>query len=99
MDHAREMHSLFLKAVTADECRLIFDMFLAKSGMAVDPPKYIPPSSASEPSETDTDLEHLLVELLLGDGSQDASILQTAFSKVTLPSPTAIPAEPNEITA
>ena len=78
---ARDTQRQMSAATTVDECRLLFDMFLAKSGIPMEPtnddlpypspaPSVIPPNSAT----SDTDMESLLVELLLsGDSSTDIS--------------------------
>ncbi|KAJ7228169.1 hypothetical protein GGX14DRAFT_611536 [Mycena pura] len=72
-DQARDMRRLLAKATSADECRLILDMFLAKSGIAPDVP-YPSPSSLSDAQATherdrgpaEAALELALVELFLG---------------------------------
>jgi hypothetical protein len=71
--HARELQRQLLTATTVDECRLLVDMFLAKSGLSLeltnDELPYPSPASSVLPSHTsvaDADLEHSLVELLLG---------------------------------
>ena len=71
IDHAQEMRRLLAQATNVDECRLIVDMFMAKSGIELEPvdhSKQSPPSSASQPLPLrfDADLEHSLVELFLG---------------------------------
>ena len=72
-DDVRDIHHLLSSATSADECRLIFDMFLAKSGINVEHAKQggthsLPQRSA--PTEllglADASVEHSLVELLLG---------------------------------
>ncbi|GLB34110.1 hypothetical protein LshimejAT787_0109940 [Lyophyllum shimeji] len=78
---AKDMHRLFARATTADECRLIFDMFLAKSGIPVkatncDAPYPSPSPSVVAREQTaavEAALEHTLVELLLGADSASAS--------------------------
>ncbi|KAJ6560331.1 hypothetical protein B0H19DRAFT_113795 [Mycena capillaripes] len=78
-DHARDMRRLLAKATNADECRLIFEMFLAKAGVTLEPASYdVPypsPSSSSEthatPDPSEAALELLLVELLLGGGMEE----------------------------
>lgn len=82
LDDTRDLHRMLSKAQNADECRLIFDMFLAKSGIPVQPTDYnVPypspsPSHSStarqEPTPADAALENSLVELFLGsEVSQD----------------------------
>jgi hypothetical protein len=72
-DDARDMHRLLSRATSAEECRLIFDMFLAKSGIKVEPADHSTSRSLPQPSAlavqitpADAPLEHSLVELLLG---------------------------------
>jgi hypothetical protein len=74
-DHAHDMRRLLAKATNVDECRLIFDMFLAKSGVPVEPTTYdVPypsPSTSSDPhpsarEPSEVALELSLVELFLG---------------------------------
>ncbi|KAJ7167697.1 hypothetical protein C8R46DRAFT_1191771 [Mycena filopes] len=77
-DHARDMRRLLSKATSADECRLIFEMFLSKSGVAIEPapvpasydvPYPSPSPSAAETRDTgEVMLELSLVELFLGGG-------------------------------
>ena len=71
---ARDMHRLLSSATTADECRIIFDMFLARSGIAGEPKTMVVPYPSPSPSLVkqshftvkETSLETSLVELLLG---------------------------------
>jgi len=69
-EDARDIHHLMSRATSADECRLIFDMFLAKSGIKVEADgggsSPLPPAAAVRITPADTPLEHSLVELLLG---------------------------------
>ncbi|KAJ7506533.1 hypothetical protein B0H11DRAFT_1794394 [Mycena galericulata] len=79
-DHARDMRRLLARATNADECRLLFDMFLVKSGVALEHAPYDAPypsplsdnahSSTRESSEVM--LELALVELFLGGGEEQA---------------------------
>lgn len=74
-EDARDMYRLLSRATSADECRLIFDMFLAKSGIKVESADNhgSPPSAAAvQITPADAPLEHSLVELLLG-GTDPAS--------------------------
>ncbi|KAF9464821.1 hypothetical protein BDZ94DRAFT_1320696 [Collybia nuda] len=74
---AQDMHRLLSRATSADECRLIFDMFLAKSGISIGPVDYDIPYPSPSPSVAprsqitpeDIPLEHSLVELMLGGDS------------------------------
>ncbi|KAG5648795.1 hypothetical protein DXG03_000144 [Asterophora parasitica] len=71
---AQDIHRLLARATTADECRLIFNMFLAKSRIPVGPSSYDVPYPSPSPSvgtrdhapPTDAVLETGLVELFLG---------------------------------
>jgi hypothetical protein len=88
-DDARDMHRLLSRATSADECRLILEMFLAKSGIKVEPGDRggshpLPPSSAAAVQITSADapLEHSLVELLLG-GTDLASESSGVFKQQT----------------
>jgi len=67
-DDARAGHRLLSKATTADECRVIFDMLLAKAGIPVVGAVSGPSSEQSQSpiDPTDADFEHSLVEVLLG---------------------------------
>lgn len=79
-DHAREMYRLLTHATNANECRLIVDMFLVKSGLQLEfanhdtPYPSPPPETAVHlPSIDDVELENSLVELFLGGaGDVDA---------------------------
>ncbi|KAJ7129197.1 hypothetical protein C8R44DRAFT_776139 [Mycena epipterygia] len=79
-DHARDMRRLLAKATNADECRLIFEMFIAKSGLGLEPASYdvpypSPSSSDTHPSRepSEVTLELSLVELFLGGDSVEPS--------------------------
>jgi hypothetical protein len=68
------MQRLLASATTADECRLIFDMFMARNGIPKVPKAQVVPYPSPTPSVikhashagTDTSLESSLVELFLG---------------------------------
>ncbi|KAF5387953.1 hypothetical protein D9615_000662 [Tricholomella constricta] len=73
---AQDMHRLLARATTADECRLVFDMFLAKSRIPVGPTTYDVPYPSPSPSvardhatPADAVIESELVELFLGGES------------------------------
>ncbi|KAK7054029.1 hypothetical protein R3P38DRAFT_2854001 [Favolaschia claudopus] len=51
-DHARDMRRLLSRATNADECRLIFEIFLAKAGVAIEPAPYEVPYPSPPPSDT-----------------------------------------------
>ncbi|KIY73974.1 hypothetical protein CYLTODRAFT_365006 [Cylindrobasidium torrendii FP15055 ss-10] len=77
-DKAQDLRALMAKATTAEECRLILEMFLVKAGVApvedaeaksVDANVYPSPSPselAHETTPTDTMLEQMMVEFFLG---------------------------------
>ncbi|KAJ7739894.1 hypothetical protein B0H16DRAFT_1424434 [Mycena metata] len=82
-DHAREMRNLLSRATNADECRLIFEMFLAKTGVAIEPApvpvSYDVPYPSPSPSTAERDngevvLELSLVELFLGGGGEAEAV-------------------------
>lgn len=66
---AQDIHSLLARATTADECRLIFDMFLAKSRIPIEPTNSSPSSTAvahDHSAPADEAIESGIVELFLG---------------------------------
>lgn len=75
-EHARDMQRLLAAATSADECRLIVDMFLAKSGIVSQPsnikaaayPSPTPSLIRAQPNASSTPerLQHTLIELFLG---------------------------------
>jgi len=72
-DDVRDIRRLLSRATSADECRLIFDMFLARSGIEVERANHDGSHSLPQRSMpavllslADVSLEHALVELLLG---------------------------------
>ena len=74
--HAQSLRQLMSMATTADECRVLVDMFLARVGFPIDRSTnmdpYPSPISSTDPS--DVDLEGSVVETLLGgDSSSDPS--------------------------
>jgi len=88
---AQEMRRLLMSATNVDECRLIVDMFLAKSGLHLEPVKGLvdhskPPPQPSDASQLvplgiDTSLERSLVELFLGGvGEEESGDEQMTFS-------------------
>ncbi|XP_006456735.1 hypothetical protein AGABI2DRAFT_122626 [Agaricus bisporus var. bisporus H97] len=62
----RHLYRLVSGATSADECRLILDMFIAKHEIPIEPPNTSSKSSNPEPSE-DVPLEQSLVGFLLGE--------------------------------
>jgi len=105
--HAHEMRRLLMPATNADECRLIVDMFLAKSGLHMEPVDHSKPFLLSDASQTlpfgvDAELEHSLVELFLGGMTEEESevaygddpIIPPAESTAPKESPVALPMSP-----
>ena len=78
--HARSLRQLMSTATTADECRVLVDMFLARVGFpidrSVDLDPYPSPISSTDP--TDVDLECSVIETLLGGDSPESSVPSTA---------------------
>lgn len=68
--HAQNLRQLISMATTADECRVLVDMFLARVGFPIDRSTdvdpYPSPISSADPS--DIDLESSVIETLLGGG-------------------------------
>lgn len=77
--HAQNLRELMSMATTADECRVLVDMFLARVGFPVDRSTnenpYPSPISSAEPS--DVDLESSVIETLLGGGSSSGTSTAT----------------------
>jgi len=73
--HAQSLRQLMSTATTADECRVLVDMFLARVGFPIDRSTdmdpYPSPISSTDPS--DVDLESSVIETLLGGGSSGPS--------------------------
>jgi hypothetical protein len=84
--HARSLRQLMSTATTADECRVLVDMFLARVGFPVDrstdTDPYPSPISSTDPN--DVDLESSVIETLLGGDSS------------SVPSTTVNSAQPSE---
>ena len=72
--HAQSLRQLMSAATTADECRVLVDMFLARVGFPVDrstdADPYPSPTSSVDPS--DVDLESSVIETLLGGDTSSA---------------------------
>lgn len=77
--HAQNLRELMSMATTADECRVLVDMFLARVGFPVDRSAnenpYPSPISSADPS--DVDLESSVIETLLGGGSSSGTSTAT----------------------
>lgn len=73
--HAQSLRQLMSMATTADECRVLVDMFLARVGFPIDRSTnvdpYPSPISTTDPS--DIDLESSVIETLLGSDSSGPS--------------------------
>lgn len=84
--HAQSLRQLMSTATTADECRVLVDMFLARVGFpidrSIDADPYPSPISSIDPS--DADLESSVIETLLGGYSS------------SVPSTTVHSAQPSE---
>ena len=98
-DNARDMHRLLAHATNAEECRLIVDLFLAKSNLppnaeATNAGYPSPPSDNNHPlpsAAAATNLENNLVELFLGGVGEeeiegDEEILSPLSPNATNPS-------------
>jgi hypothetical protein len=68
---AQSLRQLMSTATTADECRVLVDMFLARVGFPVDRSTNVDPypSPISSTDQSDIDLESSVIETLLGDDS------------------------------
>lgn len=80
-EYAHDLRKLMSKATTVDECRLLVEIFLAKSGVRHTPAR-LDSLEATIPVEVSAtvdsaDVELAIVELLLGGCKQDLSDLQT----------------------
>ncbi|KAI0041572.1 hypothetical protein FA95DRAFT_1576284 [Auriscalpium vulgare] len=81
-EHALALRRMMGRATSADECRLLLDMFLAKAGFALPSPaeeRYAGSALASPPLTAvnatreralPPPLEHSVVEMFLGDGTE-----------------------------
>jgi len=70
----RDMHRLLTNATTADECRLIFGMFMARNGIPLEPKQAKQESFGQVPirsthTSSEVCLESSLVEALLGNST------------------------------
>ena len=88
----RDMQRLLSSATTADECRLIFEMFMARNGIPKDPRvqtvAYPSPSVVNPMSYTGVEslLESSLVELFLGGSASSVVSSQTSAVQLQLES-------------
>jgi len=100
------MRRLLTSATNADECRLIVDIFLAQSGLLLEPVEHAKPSPPSDTPQplsagTDADLEHSLVELFLGGAGEEESevegdehVISSADSAASKGSSVSLPMSP-----
>lgn len=89
LEHAREMRTMLEHATSAAECRILVDMFLARSKLVTDVADLRAFSVPSLPADSGVNgLEGALVELFLGDGELDS------HHKLSFDPPSAEPAEP-----
>lgn len=72
--HAQSLRQLMSTATTADECRVLVDMFLARVGFPIDRSTDVDPypSPISSIDPGDVDLESSVIETLLGGDSSSA---------------------------
>jgi len=72
--HAQSLRQLMSMATTADECRVLVDMFLARVGFPIDRSTNIDPypSPISSTDPSDIDLESSVIETLLGGDSSSS---------------------------
>lgn len=85
LEHAREMRTMLEHATSAAECRILVDMFLARSELIADVDDL--QAFATAPPLRDSGLERTIVDLFLGDGELDVQ------HKISLDSRSAEPAE------
>lgn len=89
LEHAREMRTMLEHATSAAECRILVDMFLARSELVADVADLRALSAPPPPRDSGANgLERAIVELFLGDGELDSQ------HKSSLSSRSAEPAEP-----
>ena len=91
--HARDMHRTMVHATNADECRLLLDMFLIRSGLHLDisNPQQEYPSPPSDmhqplPFAVQSELENSLVELFLGSLVEDEESEESLASESSVTS-------------
>jgi hypothetical protein len=97
-DEAKDIRRQLARATSADECRLLMDMFLARAGLgsssSADPvtdmdvpyPSPQPSEHAStRPSLNDRVIETALVEMLLGGNPQPVTLRERAVSRPSSP--------------
>lgn len=72
LEHAREMRTMLEHATSAAECRMLVDMFLARSKLIGDVADMRTPPDPPLPQDSGANgLEKTIVEMLLGDGELD----------------------------
>lgn len=100
------MRRLLAMATNVDECRLIVDMFFAKSGLHLEPVDSklsLAPDVSRPVPGGDTSLEHSLVELFLGGAGEESeadgdeqTISSAGDGPTNKESPVALPMLPPE---
>ncbi|KDR84077.1 hypothetical protein GALMADRAFT_696063 [Galerina marginata CBS 339.88] len=88
----RDMQRLLSSATTADECRLIFDMYMARNGISREPKAPVVPYPSPSPSVIkhtpytggEASLESSLVELFLGGSAALELASQLPLAQETL---------------
>lgn len=72
LEHAREMRTMLEHATSAAECRILVDMFLARSKLVADVNNSQALAASPLPRDSGANgLERTIVELFLGDGELD----------------------------
>ncbi|KAF8559139.1 hypothetical protein OG21DRAFT_1432124 [Imleria badia] len=72
LEHAREMRTMLEHATSAAECRILVDMFLARSKLGAEETNLQTLASPPPPRDSSANgLERTIVELFLGDGELD----------------------------
>lgn len=72
LEHAREMRTMLEHATSAAECRILVDMFLARSKLVADADNSQALAAPPLPQDSGASgLERMIVELFLGDGELD----------------------------
>jgi hypothetical protein len=79
---AKDMQRLLTQATTADECRLIFNMFMARSGMTEGS---VPETDASCPSPLIKNVPAPLVHSSIGEALIESTLIEFFLSGTALP--------------
>ena len=82
LEHALEMRTMLEHATSAVECRILVDMFLARSKLVTDVADSRPLAAPLPPRDPGTnELERAIVELFLGDGESDTQHIPSLNSQ------------------